>query len=1298
MSDYRIFLENTGDADTFDISLSYDNPDGNWTVYSGIWELELEAGETGEFYLHVSPHDNSTRPEDGTELQVKIIATARTGTTKDNIQALARCVYQVEYGLALSESTQFRTAEPSYGGSDTVVFEFQLVNTGTVTDSFRCEVDENLTRNGLLNWVTITQGGYVSKLAPGDSTNITVEVEVRPFHQDPDAGFGLKDIWLNHFSVGARDNSEEQENKTTALFRVRVDIQEYYHVTIDNLNTNVPKLQTGENATFEIKVENLGNEVDTISLVNTGDSPTNGDYSTWQTFDRSAVTLAPDSSTTVNMTITVDPGDDAPTDTYNFYYYGKSQSDTSVVSATRSNTIDIEETYGVLVEVNNDLLTVKPGDAASFAVLITNKGNSRTDIALITPTVAEGWDAYWATSQGSTTEVDKASGVDPDDTETLYLKVTPSENTSKAMADDYKIAFKVSSGQGADTTSAYGNVTVSIEAEYGLNVKATSDKVDIEPGEIKNYTLKLENRGNNWDNFTFEIIDSQQFDWIVMDIDNVGKVDVGAGRLTGYNEVTKEFTLKPWEFVRVPFIVSVPDYDDDNDDAEADYEYLIDVEFTSRGDSAKNQKLLLTTTIEQVYDLDITSPKDTETAKIKQNGYAFVEFTIEVQNLGNGDDSFIAKVPAGEFENEKEDWTVEFRYQGTPIPQSEFDLDSLAKKAITVNVGVDDRTHTGLHDLNIQLSSKGDFKIKKTFPLHLDCEQALYGVEISSVNEDNRIHQTANPADMPRDGIEYRFKLKNTGQEADSYFLGVETNTGSGVYSGWKLLFASALGSRDTMTIPEDAPGWTGAEFLDPGEELEFRVFVKPPENEDVSGDDLDKYAGLEISALSQQNEVINESISFRLIVVRPDLRIGSEDIYFNTSRNLKKGEHFKLEVTIHNDGETESGKFDVWVYQSLQDSLSGFGGVVGNGGLIAHEKDVDSIDPSSVYTLEIDWVLEWGEHDIYVSVDKPIWSGVDKTDDTDNGNVIEESERNNDAEMGLDPLSNRPYNEFLDFRPWVEVAEIDWDHHPREDEYITLTVTIYNNDSHTVVASYGEDANDGDMYVRCKAGGDFLKPVKSGTADQGYRVNEVLEPGDTLEIEFEWKVNEDADTVVNLKAYIDYDENRNDNTSRSVSVEIDDPEEIGEPHFLSPSGLLYIASCFLLPLLVIMGAMLYGQNWKLHDMEEKLRWWETHGRVKKGDLCKKKGDSVPLKPGGVPAPLREKTVKNDVKKSGNEDGDVQKEAENKELGKSPEEPGKEKEEEKEEKKEGLEVSVELPSEKKEESTKGSGKSKRTAT
>ncbi|HID71273.1 MAG TPA: hypothetical protein EYP29_00825, partial [Thermoplasmata archaeon] len=1062
------------------------------------------------------------------------------------------------------------------------------------------------------DWAEITQGSVINGLGAGETQTIQIRITVRPYDEDHDATPGPKNFWILVYSKTARDNGKEVLNTTTDLFRATVDVRPYYYVTVEPLTTNTPKLQVGENATFEISVKNLGNTPDTITMIKDGDAPTNGKYSRWQSFDKSSVYLQPDTSTTVNMTITVLPEKDAETGTYNFYFHAKSVGDPDVESQQKYNSIEIEENFGVNIEVTSEELTISPGEYAAFPIQVTNKGNSRTEITLVKPDVAyEDWEVYWSNSPESSTEIDTTGNLDPAQTTTVYLKIQPSSNTSKAIARSYTIPFKVKSGTGTDTVYDYGNVTINIERKYDIAVSASIDSDSIKPGEKTTYYVKVENRGNAWDNFTYEIIDQSKFNWVYLDETNVTKST--EEHPNGYNITTKEISLGPWQFLRVPFVVEIPPYSDENDDAEARINYRVDVKFISTGDSSVNDKQRLTTTVEQIYDVSIEAKngKDTKEVKLKETGISYVDFILEVKNLGNGDDIFLIKVPSGELEGEKENWQIEFRRDGSVIPAQGFSLPTLTKEEITVTIGVDDRTAPDDYTLDIDVSSKGDTDVRKTVTLNLHCIKAEYGVKIEAVSEKNRWNQTANPADLPQNGIEYRFKVRNTGSQEDSFKLKVETNTGSGTYRGWEIMFDTELGLQDEMIVPTDVPGWTGGDTLEEDEEVEIRVYVKPPEDEDASGKDEDKYSDLEISAESQQDTSKTDTIFFRLIIIRPDLRIGPDDIRIDTTDKIQEGDTVDLEITIHNDGMAESGKFDVWVYKSKEDSLSGVGGTVGVGGLIAHEKDVESIDPESSYTLTIDWDIEWGKHEIYVYVDKPISTGADKTDDPDKGDVIEISERNNDAKM----LSE--YQQYVDLRPWIEISGIDWNKDPQKDETVTITVTIFNNDNKMAVASYGDSPNDpSDMYVRCKAGGEYLKPKKGTfTPETGYKVTEKIPAGEELEIEFEWKVTDDAGTEVKIKAYIDYSENKNDNDTDTIKLKIKE-KSTGIAGFgeTSTTTVMGMGGIIIILILIVLLLVVKGKKTKIPAGLEGVPPKKKEKKAKKEE--KKK---PPLKPGVKP-------------------------------------------------------------------------------
>ena len=573
---YEIEVDNRGDTDDFDIKLKYDNPDGSWTVETSENTLHIVADGSKSFYVYVKPHDNGTAPDAGEEIEVEAVVTAQTGGASDSETVTTRCnpVYAVEFSV----SSQMKTARPGYDDPDTVVFTIQITNTGNGEDDFSCEVNESYTKGNIYDWAEITKGAVISDLAADSSATVEIEITVRPYDEDHDATPGEKDFWIHAYSRGARDNGKEVVNETTDFFKATVDVEPYYHVVIDALDSHTPELEEGENDSFRIKVENLGNDKDTISMVKDGDD--DGRYSSWQEFESSSVELEPDTSAKVNMTITVNGGDDAETGIYNFYYHGKSQKGAGVESEEEFNSIEVMESYGVAVEVNTENMNAEPEEVVSFPIQVTNTGNTRTDVALPKPQEpGQGWTVYWTASSGSEDPITEVNNLDPDDTVRIYIRV---EVGSKADVGTHRIPFEVSVGSGDDKVYAHGNVSVTVEVVYGVQLSCDSPTSRAEPGEQRSYLVTVKNTGNDWDNFTYQVIDPESLDWAYLDEENV--TESTPGEPNGYNRSTGRFTLEPDHSIEVTFIVSVPPYTQDEHDAEVDYEYRIELKFRSVAD------------------------------------------------------------------------------------------------------------------------------------------------------------------------------------------------------------------------------------------------------------------------------------------------------------------------------------------------------------------------------------------------------------------------------------------------------------------------------------------------------------------------------------------------------------------------------------------------------------------------------------------------------------------------------------------------------------------------------------------
>ncbi len=1137
-----VYLVNTGTGmDSFELNI-YDPDNTHWGIAHDYSPEDVPAGD--RLYFNVTL-DVDWDAYYGEPVNFKLSASSLGNRENgDGSSVKAECLFNItvnpRYGVDFDEYYLTEIATPSHGNFDTVEFTFNIINTGTVTDDFRVELNTALTSADVFSWGLITQGSMLNGLSSGENGIVRFQVEVPDFASDHHATPGDKDFWLEVYSKTARDNEREIQNVTTDLFRGTVNIEEYYHVQVDNLDTSIPKLLPGENASFRIKVENLGNKVDTISLIGDGDTPTNGRYSSWQSFVPSVVTLDPDTHTTVNMTITVDPVGENEADDYDFYYHGKSQGKFSVESPRRSNAIILQEVLDLHLEINNDFLQVRPGETTSFPIQLTNEGNSRQRITLLNPDlIPPGWEVYWATSAGSTVPIEDTGLIEVADTETRYLKITPLEDHSRSMAGLYKFPFLVRISKGEENVTAAGIVTVMVEAVEGLTLEEKLDSLGLKPGEMGLYRASLVNTGNVWDNFSYDLVDPGSLGWLTLNGSRLPQQ--GPNNASGFNSSTGLISLAPLEEIDVLLELRIPAFTQEDARATAGLYFQFSLELISRGNIARSETVFLSGQVQEQGDVVLRYGNTYQDVLIEKQEDIETEFYFQVENLGNRNGSFFFQAAPGELEGPKKNWDLSFRTSQGPIPRSGFNLSSLMEKDIFLSLSIDPTTPEGTYDLEIEVISLEDSAARDHLTFTINCAEANYGASLRSVNDKNQWNQSTNPADMPRDGMEYRFIVKNEGEVPDSFLLQRETNVGSGTYKDWEIVFAGFFEDGPTLFVPSEVPSWTGGEYLDVGEEIEITLFVKPPEDAEASGTDLDRYGDLEISVHSESDPKESESIFFRLIIIRPDLRLGSEDIVIHANENTKIGDAVAVEITIHNDGHAKSGKFAFWLYRSREDSSTGLSGVVGMEGLLAHERVLESIDPLSSYTVELDFELEWGKHELYCYVDKPIWNGPDKTDDQEEGDVIESKENNNDARATVPEL------DFIDQRPWMEVLDVKWDRLPEKGRTTIVTVTINNNESHPGCASYGEAPDDTQMYIRCKADNQFFEPQNpDGSAGMGQLVTVTLLPNDDLDIRFSWPVEEKPGDNVTLLIYIDYSQNKN--PLRVYIVEIPLFDEEGKP------------------------------------------------------------------------------------------------------------------------------------------------------
>jgi len=362
---------------------------------------------------------------------------------------------------------------------------------------------------------------------------------------------------------------------------------------------------------------------------------------------------------------------------------------------------------------------------------------------------------------------------------------------------------------------------------------------------------------------------------------------------------------------------------------------------------------------------------------------------------------------------------------------------------------------------------------------------------------------------------EFSFILKNTGNVDDRYRLLLQTDTGSGPYSGWTMKFRDRNGDlQSELTIPDDVNISSGyvEGYLPRNEAVPIALVVT------VDEDTWDgPYSDIVIAVYSLTCPGVMDFLSFNLTVARPNIRVTDDPDDFRiipSDVHIEEDDDVEISVRVYNDGITDTGDFYVWFYngkRALQWDVSG--------NYFAREK-VFNIPPHFYVDVFTVWYeIPDGENDIYVYADKPITSGFHITvvngEVSGYSHVLESRENDNTATI------SDIYQEMIDLRPDLTIIDVDFD--DREvDSTTTVTVTIANVGKAV--------AKQDSAIVSLKIGGVSLKGKMSKRIHP--YLTEEIDIGDDIDMEFIWKIPDDPKNYT-MKATVDHPDDSNSRNDR---------------------------------------------------------------------------------------------------------------------------------------------------------------------
>ncbi|MBN1390347.1 MAG: hypothetical protein JXA22_06875 [Candidatus Thermoplasmatota archaeon] len=557
-----------------------------------------------------------------------------------------------------------------------VTYEVQVRNKGEATDSFNIQVLKSgmgkpvaldqATWDAIIasgqfsdkpDWVILSKK-VTSSIAKGQSETITVTFRV------PDSNYAPSEYVTYIWAYSEGDTPEE--NKYSEPLKLTTKVKQSYGADIkgeDLARTQEdPEDPSNLKAYFDIIVRNTGTGLDDFQLEIEEDL--SDDFDFIYVKEISDVTSEDDEAIRVELNIR----SDTLTGKYNFRARYISAGDDGqfkvtedYVTAWKTFTIDVKQTYGVDLDVEMEKVKGDVGDDVVFKLTMSNLGN---DIDTFRIEVRELETDGWATLSNTKLSLD-AKG-DANEKKTFTLTVRIPDDTEEALAGtyDYQITIKRDSTSVAEQNKATDTITLTVEVEETFQhfLETEDNSEEVKPGETVSYRFKVRNEANTADTF-YLTVKGTKSDWAQLQYDQISLGPKGADD-------------EMWVWLNV----TVPDLEDVRDPEEVEAgTYDFTVEVNSKGDrDAAPEKLDFEVDVEQKFDVEIGDIKNGgELGNYKRwdvNDVDDLEVEITIQNNGNKDDTFLIKKPSS-----STGWEITVSQTHVAIPMGD-------EKTITVTI------------------------------------------------------------------------------------------------------------------------------------------------------------------------------------------------------------------------------------------------------------------------------------------------------------------------------------------------------------------------------------------------------------------------------------------------------------------------------------------------------------------------------------------------------------------------------------------------------------------------------------
>jgi uncharacterized repeat protein (TIGR01451 family) len=469
------------------------------------------------------------------------------------------------YSVQIWASPASSQVKPGENGRYSIIVK----NNGLARDTYFIDITKNPN-----NWASMDLPSPFIQLA-GDSYlsfNLTVTIPI--------------DAAVSNFNTTVMATSQGNASIFQAV-DVLTSVSPIYNIDIIANNVNV-SVEATDTVTYEVRVKNTGNTLDSFNLDMTGEKRS------WATLSNSSIQLASGVSQVLNISVTV-PDNEQPAN-WSIFFKATSLGNTSK-SVQVQLTIQVKPKHDLDLS-SGDFVTKKkgePGTVVVFKVNVTNKGPEQDTVDLS----LSGNHTGWATLSQDSVVLGAGASFMVNLTFTIPGNALPEDVLVKLTG---RLKSNINRTKSLDYTLTVGQI-------YKLEISSLLSENSTAPGGFVTFSVKVKNTGSG--NDTIQISAQSYSTWV------------------SFSKSSMPLVSDAFENVTVTVVVPSKPLPVKGD-------YNISIMAKSIGNEAVMGNMTLVMTITQVYGVDVAS---NVTVSYTDPGQG-ASYSISVKNTGNGQDSF----------------------------------------------------------------------------------------------------------------------------------------------------------------------------------------------------------------------------------------------------------------------------------------------------------------------------------------------------------------------------------------------------------------------------------------------------------------------------------------------------------------------------------------------------------------------------------------------------------------------------------------------------------------------------------